>query len=104
MSDPETLARWLELTRRTLPDMATAHRWPIRLDHCFMRVCLDAVYGLPWHEAVARPALRHADLARAVAVAERIVAAPHTLPMLNDASLRLRGKHRRVTGRGADRL
>ena len=88
-------ARWLDLTRRVLPGMAAAEGWPIRLDHCFMRVCLDAAFGRPWHEAVRRPALRHmtgAELARAVAVAERVVADPAALFGLNAESLRLRGK------------
>ena len=91
------VSRWLELTRRQLPGMAADHGWPIRLDHCFMRVCLDASFGRPWHEVVARPAIRHAadaDLARAVAVAEAIVRDPSTLPALNAASLRMRGKCR----------
>lgn len=92
------LPRWFDLTRRVLPGMAAAEGWPIRLDHCFMRVCLDAAFGRPWHEAVRRPAVRHmteAELARAVAVAERIAAAPSLLPALNAESLRLRGKARR---------
>jgi hypothetical protein len=77
--------------------MAAAERWPIRLDHCFMRVCLDAAFGRPWHEAVRPPATRHmteAELARAVSVAERIAAEPSLLPIMNARSLRLRGKLR----------
>ena len=91
------VSRWLDLTRRRLPSMAAQHRWPIRLDHCFMRVCLDASFGRPWHEAIARPAIQHAadaDLVRAIAVAEAIVRDPATLPALNAASLRMRGKAR----------
>jgi hypothetical protein len=104
-SDPPAAAalraRWLDLTRRVLPGMAAAEGWPIRLDHCFMRVCLDAAFGRPWHEAVRRPAVRHmteAELARAVAVAERIAAVPSLLPGLNAESLRLRGKAGRRPG------
>ncbi len=73
--------------------MAAAQRWPIRLDHCFMRVCLDAALGARWDSLVRRPAVRHlsdAQLAEAVAVARRIVAEPSLLRPLNDASLRLR--------------
>ncbi len=95
--DPALVARWLDLTRRQLPQAAALHRWPIRLDHCFMRVCLDVAYGRPWHEAIGRPAIRHAapaDLARAVSVAEGLLARPETLAALNAASLRMRGKHR----------
>ncbi len=75
--------------------MAAAQRWPIRLDHCFMRVCLDHAMGRRWDEVVARPAVRHlsgAELERAVAVAEAIRDDPARLPALNTASLRWRGK------------
>lgn len=92
------VARWLELTRRTLPDMAEAARWPIRLDHCFMRVCLDQAIGQPWHERVRRPAIRHladAQLRAAIAIAERIAAEPSLLPGLNEQSLVWRRRTRR---------
>ena len=93
------LLRWLELTRHVLPGMAAAQGWPIRWDHCFMRVCLDNAIGRPWHEVVRRPAIRHLDLSQlraAVAAAEGIVADPGTLPALNDASLAWRraARHR----------
>lgn len=84
------MARWLDLTRRVLPGMADAEGWPIRLDHCFMRVCLDHALGQPWHQRVRRPAIRHLgddELRRAVAVAERIAAGPAALPGLNAQSL-----------------
>ncbi|WP_043363998.1 hypothetical protein [Belnapia sp. F-4-1] len=90
-------SRWLALTRQVLPGMAAAEGWPIRLDHCFMRVCLDAAIGRPWHEAVRRPAFRHLtepQLAAAIAVAERIRTEPDLLPALNRQSLRWRGKLR----------
>ena len=69
--------------------------WPIALDHCFMRVCLDSAIGQRWDEVVARPAILNAtdaQLARAVAVAEAIAAKPALLPGLNTASLQMRGK------------
>ena len=84
----------MRLTRETMPGMAAGAGWPIRLDHCFMRVCLDHAIGRRWDTVVARPAVRHLDndqLARAVACAERIVADPALLPPLNDASLAMRG-------------
>ena len=88
------LSRWLTLTRQTLPAMAGDERWPIRLDHCFMRVCLDTAMGRRWDELVRRPAIRHlteAELARAVGVAEAAVRDPALLPKLNAQSLRMRG-------------
>ena len=63
-----------------------------------MRVCLDHAMGGAWHQQVRRPAVRHMSddaLARAVAVAERIVREPEALRALNRQSLMWRGK---VTG------
>ncbi len=98
-ADPDprgvAVARWLHLTRVALPAMAAAQRWPISLDHCFMRVCLDCAIGVPWHERVRRPAIRHLDgaqLRAAIDVAERVAADPACLPALNRASLAMRGK------------
>ena len=82
--------RWLTLTRDVLPGMAKVERWPIRFDHCFMRVCLDAAVGSPWTRTVRRPAIRHlgdTQLAAAVRVAEMIAARPGTLRDLNARSL-----------------
>ena len=90
MTREQLVARWLELTRSILPGMAPASRWPIRFDHCFMRVCLDHAIGQPWHERVRRPAICHLtddQLCAAIAVAERIAAEPSALPGLNEQSL-----------------
>ena len=87
------LSRWLELTRNVLPGMAAQAGWPIRLDHCFMRVCLDGALGQRWDGAVARPAIRHLtdeQLRRAIGIAEAIQRDPALLPALNGASLRMR--------------
>ncbi|MGI4747125.1 MAG: hypothetical protein ACRYGI_10655 [Janthinobacterium lividum] len=83
------------MTRIRLPALAMQHGWPIRLDHCFMRVCLDVSLGARWDSVVPRPAIRTlstAQLARAVAQAEAIMADPASLPELNRASLRMRHK------------
>ena len=85
--------RWFELTRQVLPGMAAAERWPIRYDHCFMRVCLDEAMGGPWTAHVKRPAIHHmsdAQLADAIRVAEGIASRPGTLVALNAQSLRRR--------------
>ena len=82
--------RWTTLTRDVLPGMASAQRWPIRFDHCFMRVCLDAAVGSPWTRTVRRPAIRHLDdrqLAAAVGIAETLAAQPDRLADLNARSL-----------------
>ena len=90
-------ARYLELTRETLPARARADGWPLRFDHCFQRVALDNAVGDRWYDAVpGRPAIDHltdAQLAAAVAVAERI--AREGVPLLEELdanSLRWRSK------------
>ncbi|MEH3105932.1 MAG: GCN5-related N-acetyltransferase [Sphingomonas fennica] len=88
-------ARWLALTRRTLPALA-ARGWPIRADHCFMRVLLDHAHHGRWTDHVAkRPAYAYAApaaLARAVALGEAVAAGTADLTALNRQSLAWRGK------------
>lgn len=82
--------------------MAGEHDWPIRLDHCFMRVFLDHAVGGQWDRTVARPAIRHMPgpmLARAVALAERTSIEPGILSALNTESLAWRRAQRRVGAR-----
>ena len=94
--DAELRARWRDLVERRLPKAARARPdWPVRLDHCFARVLLDAACGRPWREAVAAPAWRNmpADrLHHAVALGEAVLAGEADLPALNRRSLALRGK------------
>lgn len=92
-------ARWHAVVREELPAVARHEQWPLRLDHCFARVLLDAVCGGRWYDHVeGRPAYRHLDterLARAVALGEELVAAPDgraLLEQLDDQSLRWRDK------------
>jgi hypothetical protein len=87
------LARWHELTRVILPGMAASRCWPIRYDHCFMRVCLDTALGAPWHTVIRRPAIRHltvTQLSAAIAIAEGVVSNPDSLDALNRQSIRWR--------------
>ena len=92
-------SRWLSLTQEQLPARARAQRWPLREDHCFQRVLLDAACGGRWYDHVpARPAYRHLDpdrLARAVALAERLATEPDAVVLLRELdarSLSWRGK------------
>lgn len=83
-------ARWLLLTHEVLPRMAKRYNWPISQNHCFMRVCLDASLGAPWHTVVKQPALHQmtdAQLQDAIAVAERLVETPSLLFHLNSHSI-----------------
>ena len=93
----ELRERYLHLTREALPARAAAEPgWPVRFDHCFMRIALDHAVGGRWTDAVARPAYRHlteAQLRRAIGAAERMLAGgPEAARELNRASLDARGK------------
>ena len=91
-------AEYLRLVRRALPAAATAGGgWPIRLDHCFMRVVLDDVVGRRWTDAIDRrrgPAYRQLtddQLRRAIAVAESMLSGgPDRARELDRQSLRFR--------------
>ncbi|SFO26939.1 hypothetical protein SAMN05428984_3085 [Sphingomonas sp. OK281] len=85
------VARWLDLTRTILPAVAPARRWPVRNDHCFQRIFLDNACEGVWYDHIAgRPAYAHAPraiLARAIALAETVLADGSSLDMLNRRSL-----------------
>jgi hypothetical protein len=89
-------ARWLHLTRTILPSLAAARGWPVRNDHCFQRILLDAVCDGRWYDHVQRrPAYRHLDQARlreAVSLAERLERGEADLHALNARSLAWRRK------------
>jgi len=89
-------ARWLELTRRTLPGLAAKRGFPVRHDHCFQRILLDAACEGAWYDHVTgRPAYRAIDTARlerATELAQAVVEGEADLAALNHQSLRWRGK------------
>lgn len=90
------VARFKLLTEGELPRQAREQRWPLRLDHCFKRVCLDWACQDCWYGHIRRPAELHADwtcLDRAVRCAEEILEGGSALlKVRNAASLRWRGK------------
>jgi hypothetical protein len=90
------IARFKHLTEVALPALAREQHWPIRLDHCFKRICLDATFNDVWYNHLPRPAERHLSgesLSRAIACAEAILAEGRpTLDLRNADSLRFRGK------------
>lgn len=97
-SETTGIARFKHLTETVLPALAREQRWPIRLDHCFKRICLDHAFGGVWYDFLPRPAERHLQgiaLERAVACAVEIAAeGRRVLDQRNAASLRYRGKLR----------
>ena len=91
-------ARWLTLTRETLPALANERRWPVRNDHCFQRILLDNACGGVWYDHIAgRPAYRHASpelLAKAVKLGETALRGEADLHALNARSLKWRRSRR----------
>ncbi len=95
--DREAMVRRFKLlTEDALPARAREERWPLRLDHCFKRVCLDWACGGCWYDHIRRPAERYIDgdlLSQAVLCAEEILAGgTGLLQERNGSSLRWRGK------------
>ncbi|MEM8656106.1 MAG: hypothetical protein AAGF36_15300 [Pseudomonadota bacterium] len=93
----EPVTEYLTLTREVMPRLArTAHRqWPVRHDHCFQRIVLDAICGGVWYDHLDRPAYRHlteTQATEAVRLCHDIIAGTADLHHLNDQSLRWRGK------------
>lgn len=95
---------WLHLTRETLPSAAIERGWPVRADHCFQRILLDAACGGRWYDHVeGRPAYAYAYaarpvLARAVALGEACLDGTADLHALNRASLAWRRAGRDRSG------
>merc|ERR1711918_286365 len=100
-------AEYLRLMKKVLPELAKKHKWPIRLDHCFMRVALDNAFGACWYEHLDRkkgPAIRQisdtalqAALSHARAMASDVDGV--VVAKFDNNSLRWRGKQpKRSTG------
>ncbi len=92
--DRARLRAALDATVARLVARAAAERWPIRADHCFLRIAYDNAVAGKWDTVVARPAyatLPLDRLAAAVAVLDRIDAEGRAaLEPLNAASLAFR--------------
>ena len=99
MTREELYARYRELVDDELPERAREGRWVVTADHCFGRILLDHAVGGRWYDVLDRrrsPAFAQLDddqLARAVALAERVLAEGDPLLRELDAqSLAWRGK------------
>lgn len=70
--------------------------WPVRADHCFLRIAYDNAAGVPWMTVARPPAWRNLP-EPVLAEALRLLGQMHDpalLRRLNDRSLALRGKAR----------
>ncbi len=90
------IARFKHLTEIALPALACEQRWPVRLDHCFKRICLDAAFQDVWYNHLPKPAERHLSgdaLVRAITCAESLLSEGRpALDLRNAESLHFRGK------------
>ncbi len=92
--------RYLDLTQVELPAAARERRWPIRHDHCFMRIILDHLFEGCWYDhldrrLVAYKQLNQAQLERAVALGEAMLNADaEAVQAMNVRSLQWRGKYK----------
>ena len=94
------LAEYRRLVRRELPAAAHANRWPLRDDHCFARLILDALFQGCWYDHLDRRRGRTAEtqltaeqLTRAVAHARAMLTLGRSeVTRLNAQSLAWRGK------------
>ena len=78
---------------------ATARRdgYPIVMNHCFLRVVYDNLFGQKWQEVLGtkKPAIHQLDetqLRRAIALGNEIIADRRRCEILNQRSLEWRGK------------
>jgi len=93
----DLVSRYLVLTKEIMPHLArTSHpNWPVRNDHCFQRIVLDTLCGGVWYDWLPRPAYKNLtqDLAaKAVNLCNKIILGDIDLVVLNDQSLKWRGK------------
>lgn len=91
--------RYLELTNRTLPELAKQRSFPVRYNHCFQRIILDNLFGRCWYEALDRqrgPAYKQLtveQLQQSITLAEAIIErSDQYIHQLNQNSLQWRGK------------
>lgn len=95
----ELVAQYLQLTREVMPKMALDPRitWPVRNDHCFQRIVLDAICGGVWYDTIPRPAyknLSYDQAVRSVELCRYIIEGRVDLHQLNQQSLVWRNKCR----------
>ena len=105
---PALLAEYRRLVRSELPAAARAGGWVLRLDHCFARVILDALFGGCWYDHLERrrggrsaeSQLDAGQLTRAVGLARGVLdgGGDAHLRVLNAQSLAWRGKGRLTRG------
>lgn len=99
MADPliQLKEQYLLLINQQLPARAKQGDLPVRFNHCFARIVLDNLFGGCWYQFLSRkiPAYRQLDEAQmqaAIAIAQSMLQHPEKARLLNENSLRWRGK------------
>ena len=86
----------LRIAREEFPRAAREGRYPIRFDHCMLRVVYDHLYGAQWQTVLKKgPAihqLSEVELKRAIEIAGQVTAEREVCERLNRQSLKYRGK------------
>ena len=104
MTLQEQQQQYLHLTNYVMPQVARQQHWPVRLNHCFQRIILDALFHDCWYQHLDRtsriPAYRQlseAQLTRALTIAQHMLDSSETVRQLNQQSLMYRNKQARST-------
>ena len=89
--------RLKEQANETFPAAARAGGYPIRFNHCFLRVVYDNLLGAQWQKVLkkGKPAihqLSEEQLTKALTIGEEVIASKDRCAELNQKSLRYRGK------------
>lgn len=94
----EELKRELrQLANLTFPEVARRNEYPIVRNHCFLRVVYDNLFLAKWQSVLdaKKPAIHQLDetqLRRAVEIGLEVIADLDHCQILNERSLRWRGK------------
>ncbi|MGF1524512.1 MAG: hypothetical protein ACFBSF_19490 [Leptolyngbyaceae cyanobacterium] len=87
--------QYLDLVNQQLPNAAQRGGYPVRFNHCFIRIILDNICGCEWSRVIKRPAYKHltdVQLTQAIALAQEFLANPEACFVANKVSLQYRGK------------
>ncbi|CEH14344.1 methylated dna-protein cysteine c-terminal [Ceraceosorus bombacis] len=103
-------AEYSELMNSTLPSAARSksssqEKWPVHLNHCFLRIILDSVVGqgtAPWKEKIpdqkkaAIHQLTQEQLRECIELGHAILDGKANLVELDERSLKCRGKASKI--------
>lgn len=85
------------MANEEFPQAARSGDYPVRFNHCFLRIVYDNLFDAPWREILpkGRPAVEQLDrhqLRRAIEIGRDVIDDPAACRRLNARSLALRGK------------